>query len=106
MKCSQCGNELNESMFQSHTANGDTIKYRAICRDCGRFNDIVAEAYNAEPRTDTQQYIVDEATKVYAFQVSKGLRPRGRLAREVASQCNKDSFFEDYVKANTPKEAK
>ena len=106
MKCSQCGKELNESMFQSHIADDGTIKYRTICMACDRFNDIVNAAYKADPRTDVQQHIVDEATRVYTYQISNGLRPRGRLAREIARQCKRDTFFEDYVKANTPKEAK
>lgn len=106
MKCSQCGNELNEDNLLSYTNSNGEIKYFSICKACDRFNDIVNAAYKADARTDVQQHIVDEATRVYTYQISKGLRPRGRLAREIACQCKRDSFFEDYVRANTPKEAK
>ena len=106
MICRQCGRELSEDNFKSYTNTNGETKYCGICKACEKFNGIVTDAYKADPRTDVQQYIVDEAIKVYDYQISKGLRPRGRLAREIACQCKRDTFFEDYVKANTPKEDK
>lgn len=104
MICKQCGRDLSEDNFLSYTdSNGETKRF-SICKACDKFNCIVADAYNADTRTDEQQYIVDEAIKVYDYQYSNGLRPRGRLAREVMCKHKRDTFFEEYVKANTPKE--
>lgn len=106
MICKQCGRDLSEDNFLSYNESNGETKYFSICKACDRFNVIVADAYNAEPKTDEQQYIVDEAIKVYDYQISKGLRPRGRLAMEVRHRHKSTSFFDEYVKANTPKEDK
>lgn len=106
MICRQCGRELSEDNFKSYTDTNGETKYCGIYKACEKFNGIVTDAYMADPRTDEQQYIVDEAIKVYDYQISKGLRPRGRLAYLVKRTMAEKDFFDEYVKANMPKEDK
>lgn len=103
MKCSQCGKEFNDDKFRAYTIDGE-VHHSRICIMCEKFNDLVADAYDADTKTDRDQHIIDEAIKVYIYQLRSGLRPRGKLAYLVKRTMADKDFFDEYVKANTPKE--
>lgn len=105
MRCSQCGKEFSDNKFREYTID-DTVRRSCVCKVCEKFNDMVDNAYVANPKTEAQLNMIDAATDVYIHQVRSGFKPRGKLARLVRNEIAKKDFFEEYVKANTPKEAK
>lgn len=97
--CKQCGKEYDDEVRNGITGE---ILHRIVCVDCEHFNSIVDKAYEAEHRTDEQQYIVDKAIEVYKYQISLGHKPTGVLARIIRREARTTSFFDEYVAANTP----
>lgn len=105
MRCSQCGKEFSDDKFREYTID-DTVRRSCVCKICEMFNDMVDDACEADPKTKRQRSMIDAAIGVYIHQVRSGLRPRGKLAHLVRTEIAKKEFFDEYVKANTPKEGK
>ena len=84
--CPQCGRSLEDDQFriysyQSRQAQSTKVPRRnVVCKDCEYFNKNTDRAYRASPRTPYQQYLIDEATKIYKALIDRGLEPRGALA--------------------------
>ncbi len=90
--CKQCGNELPETEFRVYpykSRSATAPRRNTICRECENFNQRVNRAYNANPRTEYQQELVDEAIDVYMYLLSHGLEPIGALANSLSGKTSR-----------------
>lgn len=87
--CPQCGRTLEDTEFRQYTyqsRHATAPRRNTICRDCENFNQSADRAYRANPRTEYQQQIVDDATKIYTQLIERGFEPRGRLACSITGR--------------------
>ena len=86
--CKQCGEHLPDTSYRQYKSRSTgkrqcTTGSSPVCKACESFNARVTVAYKANPRTPRQEQLVADATKVYNYQLQRGLKPNGPLAKSL-----------------------